>query len=75
MHSLSVYFCVCVSLLRGKYRDHIEPLRVNIPSQVFLISLERGGTKRKRRKINMNDRKEKKEAGERKRKDVPRQCE
>lgn len=35
------YFCVCLSLLRPKYRDHIVPLRVNIPSQVFLISLER----------------------------------
>lgn len=49
------YFCACVSLLRGKYRDHIVPLRVNIPSQVFLISLEkereRGGKEREERLI------------------------
>lgn len=32
------------------------PLRVNIPSQVFLISLEREGRKRKRRKIYIKTR-------------------
>lgn len=44
------YFCVYVSLLRGKHRDHIVPLRVNIPSQVVLISLERKGEKKKEKK-------------------------
>lgn len=40
------YFSLCVSLLGGKYRDHIVPLRVNIPSQICLISLEKKGEKK-----------------------------
>ncbi len=52
-------------------------LRVNIPSQVFVISLERerereGVEKGRRRKINIKDKKENKEAGEKRRKEVPR---
>lgn len=70
------YFCVFVSLLRGEYRDHIVPLRVNIPSQVFLISLERKREGRKmkeiRRKINIKRRKRGKKGSWNK--EVPRKC-
>lgn len=45
---------ICVSLLRAKHRDHIVPLRVNIPSQVSLISLERKGGGEER-EINIKD--------------------
>lgn len=54
------------------------PLRVNIPSQVFLISLERKREGRKmkeiRRKINIKKRRGEKEAGIKQRKEVPRKC-
>lgn len=50
-------FYACVSLLRGKYRDHIVPLRVNIPSQVPNLLRERESRKRRRRKINIKDKK------------------
>ena len=71
--SMCGYFCVCVSLLRGEYRDHTAPERVNIPSQVFLISLERRRKREIRRKINIKTRKEKKKRKQRK--EVPRKCE
>lgn len=70
------YFCVYVSLLRGKHRDHIVPLRVNIPSQVILISLERKGEKKKEKKDYYKRQEGKKgNCKKKKRKEVPRKCE
>lgn len=62
------YFCVYVSLLRGEHKAYIVPLRVNIPSQVVLISLERKGEKKKEKK-DYYKRQEGKKGKQRKRKE------